>query len=71
MKIDLELNFAGKSVFINFWNHATGKDVVCEVENGRLIHQQVTKDGKITRTRIGLTKFIKIVKERAGDEARL
>jgi hypothetical protein len=54
MKIELELNIVNsRSVFLNFWNSDSGKDVVAELKGKKLM-----LDGK----EISFADFVKKVK---------
>lgn len=39
MKIKLELNIPDDRIFLNFWDWNRGMDVVCEVIDGKLVHE--------------------------------
>jgi hypothetical protein len=53
MKIELELNIVNRSAFLNFWNAASGKDVIAELKGKKLMF-----DGK----EISFADFVKKVK---------
>lgn len=72
MKNRLELNsFPDGSRFLNYWDAAHGRDVVCEVVGGRLyLHRHAKNGDKLTRKRIGLETFLKMVERNAKKGAK-
>jgi hypothetical protein len=64
MKIQLELNVAGRATFLNFWDSNHGKDVVCQLVSGRLIRHK----GQPNEKEMTIAQFIKAVKKSAMDE---
>lgn len=67
LKIDLELHVVGDGrVFINFWNHINGDDVITELRDGKLYRIQYEgEDGKTeTETEVSLEKFVEEVKSK-------
>jgi hypothetical protein len=62
-KYSLELNIVHpKAIFINFWDHIHGNDVVVEVEleNGRL---WITREGEELPSNISLREYLTLVIE--------
>lgn len=70
-KVKIELNFAGDAVFLNFWNWYNGKDVVCELIDGKLMLSQYNEDasGELIHStkEITFNDFVELVKERAQE----
>lgn len=77
MKVDIELNIVDERVYLNYWDWAHGRDVICRIEDGklmRLVHsaseneelelQQADYD-PFEKEEITLERFIKLVAERA------
>lgn len=77
MEIDIELKLVDDRVYLNFWDWAHGRDVNCQVEDGKLmkfVHsaseneelelQQADYD-PFEKEEITLERFIELVSERA------
>jgi hypothetical protein len=41
MKIPLELNVTDSGIYLNYWNSMSGDDVVCQIEDGKLIENDI------------------------------
>jgi hypothetical protein len=64
-KHKIELNIVGDGrEFLNYWDWAHGRDVVCEIKEGRLFKTLYDEDGKeLPEQEIGFPEFIRLVKE--------
>jgi len=64
MIVNIEINFVGESIWLNYWDNRNGDDVVCEVVGGELF----TDTGRHNvPTKITLQQFVDAVRKRAGD----
>lgn len=68
MKINIELNIIDTEkpeAFLNFWNWYNGEDVVCLLQDGKLLLYEYDEDGNETIKEITLQEFLGMVIERA------
>lgn len=66
MKVPLELNFAGKTMYLNFWDSMHGDDVVCQVKGDKLLLSQYDDEGnELLSKEITFAQFVRMVKKRA------
>ena len=64
MKIDIELFIGNQSTEINFWNYLTGKDVNCDIVNGKIFQKVKDEVGEwdgITFKELTLTEWVTLV----------
>lgn len=63
-KAEIELHSPGDGrLFLNYWDHNYGDDVVCEVVNGRVMLEYYDEEG-ITRAESTLQEFLEKVASR-------
>lgn len=63
MKIDLELNILDDQMFLNFWNHINGDDVICEIKDGKLYLIGYDDEGnELPEKEITFIEFCNLVK---------
>lgn len=68
MKIEIELNMPGDSIFLNFWNYFNGDDVVCEVVDNKLMLSQYDKNGEeLPKKEITIEQFAGMIRDRVKE----
>lgn len=64
-KHKIELNYPGDGrVFLNYWDWAHGRDVCCQIIDGKLMKSNYDNEGnELPVTEISFSDFIKLVEE--------
>lgn len=64
-KISIELNMCKGCVFLNYWNHENGNDVVCRIAGSKLYLQDYSEGVRKERS-ITLRTFVRRVLKSFG-----
>ena len=65
MKIKLEINFVGKTTYLNSWDSMYGNDVICQIVGDKIFLLSQYDDGKEPPPKeITLSQFVRMVKRK-------